>query len=119
MIDDDRLPTSTRLPESDSASRANVALLASASASNPFAQTAGHRGEIWALGLRNPWGFAFEKQTGDLYIGNVGEGRFEEVNCQPVSSKGGENYGRHIMEGIHCYKPGPCSSTDLTQPVVE
>ncbi len=119
MIDDDRLPTSTRLPESVSASRANVALLASASASNPFAQTAGYRGEIWALGLRNPWGFAFEKQTGDLYIGNVGEGRFEEVNYQPVSSKGGENYGRHITEGIHCYRPGPSNARGLTRPVAE
>ena len=88
-------------------------------ASNPFAQAAGHRGEIWALGLRNPWGFAFDRQTGDLFIGDVGEVEFDEINCQPVSSKGGENYGRHIMEGIHCYKPGPCSSTDLTQPVVE
>ena len=94
-------------------------MLASASASNPFAQTAGYRGEIWALGLRNPWGFAFEKQTGDLYIDNVGEVEFEEVNYQPVSSKGGENYGRPIMEGIRCYRPGPCRSTGLTRPVAE
>ena len=88
-------------------------------ASNPFTQTAGHRGEIWALGLRNPWGFAFDRQTGDLFIGDVGEREFEEVNFQPGSSTGGENYGWPIMEGIHCYKPGPCSSTGLTRPIAE
>ena len=88
-------------------------------ASNPFTQTAGYRGEIWALGLRNPWGFAFDPQTGDLYIGDVGEGEYEEVNYQPASSKGGENYGWPIMEGIHCYDPDPCSSIGLTEPVAE
>ena len=88
-------------------------------ASNPFAQTAGYRGEIWALGLRNPWGFSFDPQTGDLYIGDVGEGEYEEVNYQAASSRGGENYGWPIMEGIHCYDPDPCSSKGLTQPVVE
>ena len=86
---------------------------------NPFAQTAGYRGEIWALGLRNPWGFAFDRQTGDLYIGDVGESRFEEVNYQPASSRGGENYGWAIMEGLHCFAADPCSSTELTRPVVE
>lgn len=88
-------------------------------ASNPFTETAGYRDEIWALGLRNPWGFAFDPQTGDLYIGDVGEGEYEEVNYQPGSSKGGENYGWPIMEGIHCYDPDPCNSIGLTQPVVE
>ena len=86
---------------------------------NPFAQTAGYRGEIWALGLRNPWGFAFDKQTGDLYIGDIGEGEFEEVNYQPTSSKGGENYGWAICEGIRCNNPTPSSSTGFTQPVAE
>ncbi len=88
-------------------------------ASNPFVQTAGYRGEIWALGLRNPWGFAFDKQTGDLYIGDVGFVEFEEVNYQPASSKGGENYGWVIYEGIHCKNPTPCSLTGITQPVAE
>ncbi len=71
-------------------------------ASNPFAQTVGYRGEIWVLGLRNPWGFAFDKQTGDLYIPDPGSGGPEEVNYQPASSAGGENYGWPIMIGRMC-----------------
>ena len=86
---------------------------------NPFAQTAGYRGEIWALGLRNPWGFSFDSQTGDLYIGDVGRDRFEEINYQPASSRGGENYGWPIMEGLHCFASDSCSSTGLTLPVAQ
>ena len=84
---------------------------------NPFVQTAGYRGEIWALGLRNPWGFAFDQQTGDLYIPDVGGGRLEEVNFQPGSSKGGENYGWAILEGTRCQDPNSCDSPGITQPV--
>ena len=58
--------------------------------SNPFVQAAGFRGEIWALGLRNPWRFSFDRQTGDLYVGDVGQGSFEEVDFQPAGSPGGE-----------------------------
>ena len=85
-------------------------------ASNPFTQVEGYRGEIWALGLRNPWGFAFDKQTGDLYIPDVGFSVREEVNYQPASSAGGENYGWPIMEGNACYNnwPWPCSGYGLT-----
>ena len=72
-------------------------------ASNPFTQIEGYRGEIWALGLRNPWGFAFDEQTGDLYIPDAGLITREEVNYQPASSAGGENYGWPIMEGNACY----------------
>ncbi|MGC8782353.1 MAG: PQQ-dependent sugar dehydrogenase, partial [Anaerolineae bacterium] len=88
-------------------------------ASNPFTQTAGYRGEIWALGLRNPWRFAFDRMTGDLYIGDVGQNLYEEVNFQPADSRGGENYGWRIMEGLHCYNAATCSSVGLTLPVVE
>ena len=85
-------------------------------ASNPFTQIEGYRGEIWALGLRNPWGFAFDEQTGDLYIPDAGLFNREEVNYQPASSAGGENYGWPIMEGNICYsgKPWPCSGYGLT-----
>ena len=86
---------------------------------NPFLQTAGYRGEIWALGLRNPWGFSFDRQTGDLYIADVGEVDFEEINFQPASSKGGENYGWAIMEGLHCFDTDLCDSSGLTEPVAE
>ena len=86
---------------------------------NPFAQTSGYRGEIWALGLRNPWGFAFDSRTGDLFIGDVGAGEFEEINYQPASSGGGENYGWSMFEGTHCPRPHVCDTTGLTQPVAE
>ena len=86
---------------------------------NPFVQSAGYRGEIWALGLRNPWGFSFDRQTGDLYIADVGEIDFEEINFQPALSKGGENYGWAIMEGLHCFDTDSCDSSGLTEPVAE
>ena len=87
--------------------------------SNPFTLTFGYRPEIWALGLRNPWRFAFDRQTGDLYIGDVGQNQYEEVDYQPVAGRGGENYGWRIMEGFHCYNPADCTPTGLTVPIVE
>jgi glucose/arabinose dehydrogenase len=57
--------------------------------------------EIWAYGIRNPWTFSFDRKTGDLYIGDVGQNHWEEVNFQPASSKGGENYGWKFMGGSH------------------
>lgn len=87
--------------------------------SNPFAGRAGYRGEIWALGLRNPWRFSFDRRTGDLFIGDVGQNRYEEVDFQPAGDPGGENYGWRIMEAGHCYDPNPCDQTGLAQPVFE
>lgn len=86
---------------------------------NPFTQTAGYRAEIWAWGLRNPWRFSFDRETGDLYIGDVGQNNYEEINFQPADSGGGENYGWAIMEGNHCYPSGPCNETGLVLPVAE
>ena len=77
-------------------------------ASNPFTQVEGYRGEIWAYGLRNPWGFAFDSQTGDLYIPDVGNITIEEVNYQPAASAGGENYGWRITEGSVCFEQWGC-----------
>lgn len=85
---------------------------------NPFTRTPGYRGEIWALGLRNPWRFSFDRATGDLYIGDVGQNAYEEIDFQPASSPGGENYGWNIMEGTHCYIPS-CNTTGLVLPVAE
>jgi glucose/arabinose dehydrogenase len=67
--------------------------------SNPLAATPATRGEIWAKGLRDPWRFSFDRLTGDLYIGDVGQSVREEIDFQPGSSRGGENYGWKIMEG--------------------
>ena len=88
-------------------------------ASNPFVGRPGFRPEIWALGLRNPWRFSFDRQTHDLYVGDVGQNAFEEVNFQPATSGGGENYGWRLMEGLHCFNPPNCNMTGLTLPVVE
>ncbi|MEY2598358.1 MAG: hypothetical protein RLZZ244_2032 [Verrucomicrobiota bacterium] len=57
--------------------------------------------EIWAYGIRNPWTFSFDRQTGDLFIADVGQNHWEEVNFQPANSKGGENYGWKFMGGSH------------------
>ncbi len=76
--------------------------------SNPFAAPGGPRDEIWAKGLRNPWRFSFDRATGDLWIGDVGQGDREEVDFQPRSSHGGENYGWKIMEGTACGGSSAC-----------
>ncbi|MCU0579336.1 MAG: PQQ-dependent sugar dehydrogenase [Desulfobacterota bacterium] len=86
---------------------------------NPFVNVPGYRPEIWALGLRNPWRFSFDRQTGDLYIGDVGQGEWEEVNFQPAGLLTGRNYGWNIMEGAHCYLSLTCNQTGLTLPVAE
>lgn len=86
---------------------------------NPFVGTPGARPEIWARGLRNPWRMSFDRGTGDLFIGDVGEDEREEVNHQPAGSGGGQNYGWRIMEGTSCFNPNPCDSTGLTMPVAE
>lgn len=87
--------------------------------SNPFVGNPAWLPEIWALGVRNPWRFSFDRLTGDLYIGDVGQGLYEEVDFQPAGSAGGQNYGWRIMEGLHCYNPNPCDPAGLTLPVAE
>lgn len=88
---------------------------------NPFVGRGGYRSEIWALGLRNPWRFSFDRANGDLYIADVGQSAYEEINYQPVSSAGGENYGWRIREGKHCNAAisANCSAAGLTDPVAE
>jgi glucose/arabinose dehydrogenase len=80
---------------------------------NPFVGRAGARPEIWAYGLRNPWRFSFDRETGDLWIGDVGQNEWEEVDFQPGGSPGGQNYGWRLREGTHEFKgPPPPSSVD-------
>ena len=88
-------------------------------ATNPYRMRTGYQPEIWALGLRNPWRFSFDRLTGDLYIGDVGQNLYEEIDFQPAASAGGENYGWRIMEGLHCFDPIGCDSSGLTLPVIE
>ena len=68
-------------------------------ADNPFVGMPGRVPEIWAYGLRNPWRFSFDRQTGDLYIADVGQSRREEIDFQPAASHGGQNYGWRVVEG--------------------
>ncbi len=84
---------------------------------NPYVGRAG-RDEIWALGLRNPWRFAFDRAAGLLYIADVGQNLWEEVDVAPAG-QGGLNYGWPIMEGLHCFRPNPCGTAGLIQPVLE
>jgi glucose/arabinose dehydrogenase len=84
---------------------------------NPFASSGEAYQEIWAYGLRNPWRFAFDPATGDLYIGDVGQGDWEEVNFQPSTSPGGENYGWNVREALHSFSGD--ASPSLVDPVAE
>ncbi len=86
---------------------------------NPFAGQGGARGEIWSYGLRNPWRFSFDRVTGDMFIGDVGQGRQEEIDFQTAASAGGQNYGWRRKEGSLCFEPATgCDATGLTDPVL-
>ena len=87
-------------------------------AGNPFASVGGAP-EVWDYGLRNPWRFSFDRSTGSLWIGDVGQSSWEEVDRES-SGTGGRNYGWNVMEGLHCYSPSTgCSQGGLTLPVLE
>jgi glucose/arabinose dehydrogenase len=85
---------------------------------NPFVGRAGARPEIWAYGLRNPWRFAFDRSAGLLYIADVGQNEWEEIDVAPAD-RGGLNYGWNTMEGSHCFGSSSCAREGLTAPVVE
>jgi glucose/arabinose dehydrogenase len=88
--------------------------------SNPFAGNSSARPEIWASGMRNPWRFSFDRHSGDLWIADVGQGAWEEVDFQPATSIGGENYGWRRMEGTHCFNPSStCNPGNLVLPLIE
>ncbi|MBI4717920.1 MAG: PQQ-dependent sugar dehydrogenase [Planctomycetes bacterium] len=88
-------------------------------ANNPFVGVAG-LDEIWAWGLRNPWRNAFDTATGDLYIADVGQGTWEEINFQPAASTGGENWGWRCREGAHNFNfTANCATATLLDPIHE
>jgi glucose/arabinose dehydrogenase len=87
---------------------------------NPFPPN-NHGGalpEIWDYGMRNPWRFSFDRATGALWIGDVGQDQFEEIDVEPAGS-GGHDYGWNIMEATHCYAAAECARDGLTLPVAE
>jgi len=91
-------------------------------ADNPMLAGGTAAPEIWASGLRNPWRFSFDRKTGDLWIGDVGQNAWEEIDFQPAASVGGENYGWNVFEATHTYPPNdppPANGADFTMPVLE
>lgn len=85
---------------------------------NPFVGVAGKRAEIWALGLRNPWRYAFDATAQQLYIADVGQANLEEINVR-AASQAGNNYGWNTKEGTQCYGSSSCDQTGLVLPLVE
>jgi glucose/arabinose dehydrogenase len=87
---------------------------------NPFKDQKGAKPEIWLYGLRNPFRMSFDRSTGDLWIGDVGQGKWEEVDVVRTGSGGGQNFGWNVTEGNHCYRPADnCNRTGITAPVSE
>lgn len=86
---------------------------------NPWATSPTVRHEIWAKGVRNPWRWSFDRLTHDLYIGDVGQDAWEEIDIQPANSPGGQNYGWRCMEGLNCTGLSDCICNDpsLTLPI--
>lgn len=85
---------------------------------NPFANDDFTLDEIWAIGLRNPWRYSFDRETGDLWIADVGQNAWEEVNLQMADSEGGENYGWRCYEGFETFNlSGDCNMITQTEPI--
>jgi glucose/arabinose dehydrogenase len=88
-------------------------------AGNPYAGATAGLDEIWDIGLRNPWRISFDRGTGKLFIADVGQNRYEEINREEATFGGGRNYGWSAMEGKHCYKASRCPMAGDTLPVAE
>ena len=88
-------------------------------ADNPFVGQAGARPEIWSYGLRNPWRWSFDRTTGDLYIGDVGQNQIEEVDAITLAGSRGANFGWNVMEGRSCYQASSCNQSGLVLPVLD
>ena len=88
---------------------------------NPFYNKENIKNEIWHYGLRNVWRFSFDKKNGDLYMGDVGQNEWEEIDYQSFESSGGLNFGWNIMEGNHCYGEDneDCNSNGTVSPIFE
>ena len=87
-------------------------------AGNPN-QAGGGKAEIWASGLRNPWRFSFDRANGGLYIGDVGQNTYEEIDFLPATASPGANFGWNIREGLHAFQDNPASTSGLVDPVFE
>ncbi|MCB0171869.1 MAG: PQQ-dependent sugar dehydrogenase, partial [Anaerolineae bacterium] len=90
-------------------------------ADNPFVGNDQARPEIWSYGWRNPWRISFDRATGDMYVGDVGQNQYEEIDFEVAGAPGGQNYGWRLMEGLHCFNPSSCdpAALGLVLPVAE
>jgi glucose/arabinose dehydrogenase len=86
---------------------------------DPAAESKNLRTKILAQGVRNPWRYALDRSTGDLYIGDVGQDQWEEVDVIPLAALAGKDFGWNTLEGTHCYRAATCDQAGLTPPVVE
>jgi glucose/arabinose dehydrogenase len=88
---------------------------------NPFVGRTDARPEVWSSGLRNPWRFTFDPVTGALYVADVGQNAWEEIDVVPAAEGAGRgaNFGWNIMEGSHCYPAASCDTTGLVPPALE
>jgi glucose/arabinose dehydrogenase len=93
-------------------------------ADNPFANGKTVNGktglpEIWSYGWRNPWRFSFDRATGDMYVGDVGQNAYEEISYEKAGTPGGQNYGWNVMEGFSCFRNRGCDTAGLVLPIAE
>lgn len=88
-------------------------------ADNPFVNEANARDEIWSYGWRNPWRISFDRQTGDMWIGDVGQGEWEEISYEAAGTPGGGNYGWRCYEGNATYNLAGCNGSGFVAPVFE
>lgn len=86
---------------------------------NPYKSSSGTKALVWAYGLRNPWRWSFDRSTKDLWIGDVGQDNWEEIDFQPASDRGGDNYGWALMEGNHPAKSGATPPSGHHRPIYE
>jgi glucose/arabinose dehydrogenase len=88
-------------------------------ADNPFVASPGVLPEIWGMGLRNPWRYSFDRLTGDLYVGDVGQNIWEEIDFVPVSPPAGLNFGWNVAEGNHCFSSSSCDLSPFVPAIAE
>jgi glucose/arabinose dehydrogenase len=88
-------------------------------ADNPWPKGGDARPEVWAYGLRNPWRFSFDRANGDLYIADVGQGEYEEIDVQRAGDQAGQNYGWNVAEGQHCFRSQSCDTSGMVVPIAE
>jgi glucose/arabinose dehydrogenase len=86
---------------------------------DPDAAEEAGRPAILSRGLRNPWRYALDRRAGDIYIADVGQNKWEEVDVVPIGELAGANFGWNVMEGFHCYGSADCSTSGYVPPVVE